>query len=224
LNQYKQLAAESAATLVENGMIVGLGTGSTAALAIEAIGKRVAAGLRILGIPTSNRTSEQARNLGISLGELSENTRVDLTIDGADEVEQGSLNLIKGRGGALVREKIVASSSNRLIIVADESKIVKRLGQSALPVEVIPFGWQATAHKLRDLGAAPALRHNPGGDPFISDGGHYILDCAFNPQTPLASLAETLDRVVGLVYHGLFLRMASQVFVGGKDGLTVLSR
>jgi len=147
-----------------------------------------------------------------------------LTIDGADEVEQGSLNLIKGRGGALVREKIVASSSDRLVIVADESKIVKRLGQSALPIEVIPFGWQATAHKLRDLGATPTLRQNPAGDPFISDGGHYILDSVFNPETPLASLAETLDRVVGLVDHGLFLRMASQVFVGGKDGLTVLSR
>jgi ribose 5-phosphate isomerase A len=210
--------------LVEDGMVVGLGTGSTAAFAVEAIGKRVQAGLRILGIPTSRRTAEQARILGIPLAALTENRRVDLTIDGADEVEMGSLDLIKGRGGALLREKIVASVSERLVIVVDESKIVERFGRSALPVEVVPFGWKATKRKLRDLGATPSLRRGPDGKPFISDGGHYILDCILDPGLSPASLKEALDSVVGLVEHGLFLGMASQVFVGGTQGLRVLSR
>jgi len=224
LNSLKRATAESAATLVEDGMVVGLGTGSTAAFAVEAIGKRVQAGLRILGIPTSRRTAEQARILGIPLAALTENRRVDLTIDGADEVEMGSLDLIKGRGGALLREKIVASVSERLVIVVDESKIVDRLGRIALPVEVVPFGWEATKRKLRDLGTTPALRRGPGGEPFISDGGHYILDCILNAGLSAASLKEALDSVVGLVEHGLFLGMASQVFVGATQGLRVLSR
>src|SRR5258708_39107083 len=155
----KRAAAESAVTLVEDGMVVGLGTGSTAAFAVEAIGKRVQAGLRILGIPTSRRTAEQARILGIPLAALTENRRVDLTIDGADEVEMGSLDLIKGRGGALLREKIVASVSGRLIIIVDESKLVERLGShDAIPVEVIPFGWQATDRRLKELHGNPIVR------------------------------------------------------------------
>ena len=220
----KRAAAESAAALVEDGMVVGLGTGTTAAFAVEAIGKRVRAGLRILGIPTSVRTSQHARLLGIPLGILTEDRRVDLTIDGADEVEMGSLNLIKGRGGALLREKIVASASERLVIVADESKIVERLGRGPLPVEVVPFGWEATAGRLRDLGATPSLRRGPDGEPFLTDGGHYIADCILSGGLSPASLEKTLDSIVGVVEHGLFLGMASQVFVGGAHGLRMLSR
>jgi ribose 5-phosphate isomerase A len=223
-NSLKRAAAEAAAALVEDGMVVGLGTGSTAAFAVEAIGKRVQGGLRILGVPTSAHTSEQARALGIPLAELTEDARVDLTIDGADEVEMGRLDLIKGRGGALLREKIVASVSKRLVIVIDESKIVERLGRGALPVEVVPFGWRATMHKLRNLGVTPSLRKIPDGGPFISDGGHYILDCVLSGECNPASLKVELDSVVGVVEHGLFMGMASQVIVAGTGGLRILSR
>jgi len=224
VNSLKRAAADAAVALVEDGMIVGLGTGSTAVFVVEAIGKRVRAGLRVVGVPTSANTSEQARALGIPLTELTEEMRVDLTIDGADEVEIDSLDLIKGRGGALLREKIVASASERLVIVVDDSKIVERLGRGALPIEVVPFGWRATMHKIRDLDAIPSLRKGPDGSPFISDGGHYILDCVLSGGCTPASLAPKLDSVVGLVEHGLFLGMASQVFVGGADGVKVLSR
>ena len=161
---------------------------------------------------------------GISLAALTEDRRVDLTIDGADEVEMGSLDLIKGRGGALLREKIVASASERLVIVVDESKLVERLGQVALPVEIVPFGWEATKRKLRDLGVTPSLRRSPDGEPFVSDGGHYILDCILDAGRSPESLNEALDSVVGLVEHGLFLGMTSQVIVGRTQGLRVLSR
>jgi ribose 5-phosphate isomerase A len=224
VDSLKRAAAESAVALVEDGMIVGLGTGTTAAFVVEAIGKRVRAGLRIQGIPTSERTSEQARILGIRLGALTENRRIDLTIDGADEVEMSSLDLIKGRGGALLREKIVASVSERLVIVVDESKMVERLGRGPLPIEVVPFGWEATVGKLRDRGATPALRRGPDGEPFLTDGGHYIADCILSGGLSPASLEKTLDGMVGVVEHGLFLGMASQVFVGGVHGLRVLSR
>jgi ribose 5-phosphate isomerase A len=220
----KQLAAETAAGLVEDGMLVGLGTGSTAAFAVSALGQRVAAGLRIHGIPTSERTGEQARRVGIPLVELTEDTRIDLTIDGADEVELGSLDLIKGLGGALLREKIVASASDRLVIVVDESKIVEKLGGGRLPIEVVPFGWRATMHRLRSLGATPTLRVDPNQQPFISDGGHYILDCVFSRGFHAADLADALDRTVGVVEHGLFLGMAAQVLVAGIDGVRILSR
>lgn len=136
----------------------------------------------------------------------------------------GSLNLIKGRGGALLREKIVASASERLVIVADESKIVERLGRGPLPVEVVPFGWEATVGKLRALGATPSLRRGIDGEPFLTDGGHYIADCVLSGGLSPASLEKTLNDMVGVVEHGLFLGMASQVFVGGAHGLRVLAR
>ncbi len=148
-------------------MILGLGTGSTAKLAVDALGKRVAAGLRVIGIPTSEGTAEQARSLGISISTLDEHPEIDLTIDGADEVEGGTLNLIKGRGGALLREKIVASASKRLVIIVDESKLVARLGSKfALPVELVPFGWPATARRLESLGAKVTLRSGADGKPY----------------------------------------------------------
>src|SRR5579863_5279329 len=157
--QLKQTAAESAVALVEDGMILGLGTGSTAKLAVAAIGKRVQQGLRVTGIPTSEFTGAQARSLGIPVSSIDQHPQIDLTIDGADEVELGTLNLIKGRGGALLREKIVASASRRLVIIVDESKLVDRLGSHfALPVELVPFGWPAAARKLEALGAKITLR------------------------------------------------------------------
>jgi len=225
LNQFKEAAAESAAELVESGMIVGLGSGSTAALAVAAIGRRVAKGLRITGIPTSEQTAGQARDLGIPLSDLGERPQIDLTIDGADEVELGTLNLIKGRGGALLREKIVASATTQFIIIVDETKLVRQLGaRDSVPVEVIPFGWQATAARLRKLYADPHLRLRPDGKTYTTDSGNYILDCAFGPIPSPGELQRGLDSIVGLVEHGLFVGMASQVVVGGPGGTRTLRR
>jgi ribose 5-phosphate isomerase A len=219
----KQKAAETAVELVEDGMILGLGTGSTSKLAVEALGKRVAGGLRVIGIPTSEFTGQQARGLGIPISTLDEHPELALTIDGADEVELGSLNLIKGRGGALLREKIVASAGKRLIIIVDESKLVERLGSHfAVPVEVVPFGWTSTARKLEALGAKITLRSGADGKTYITDGGHYIVDCAFGPIASPAKLEADLNSVVGVVEHGLFLGMASQVIVAGQNGVQVL--
>jgi ribose 5-phosphate isomerase A len=224
LNQWKQAAAESAAAQVTNGMIVGLGSGSTAAFAVQALGRRIREGLRITGIPTSERTAAQARALEIRLSTLDEHSKIDVTIDGADEVETGTLNLIKGHGGALLREKIVAEASERLVIVVDHTKIVDHLGErESVPVEVIPFGWQGAAHRLNDLGANPVLRTGPGGEPFKSDGGHYILDCAFGPIASAESLADELDHIVGVVEHGLFIGLTAEVRVAGAGGVSVLA-
>jgi ribose 5-phosphate isomerase A len=220
----KQEAAEVAAGLVESGMIVGLGTGSTAKFAVEALGQRVKDGLHIIGIPTSETTARQARSVGIQISSLAEHTEVDLTIDGADEIQHGTLDLIKGHGGALLREKVVASASRRLIIIADESKLVDQLGtRFALPVEVVPFGWQATERKLQQLGSHTKLR--PGSDekPFVTDGGNFIIDCSFSPIAAPAVLDQELNSVVGVVEHGLFLKMTSRAIVAGQDGVKVLS-
>ncbi len=219
----KLAAAESAATLVLPGMAVGLGSGSTASLAVNAIGKRVSEGLRISGIPTSESTAAQARSLGIPLISLTEVSEIDLTIDGADEVEQGSLNLMKGHGGALLREKIVASVSKRLVIVVDDSKLVNQLAAKfPIPTEVVQFGWQVTARQLTNLGARTSLRQNAAGEPFVSDGGHYILDCHFNPPIDAQRLAQELDHIVGLVEHGLFIGLTSEVHVASTTGVRVL--
>jgi ribose 5-phosphate isomerase A len=222
-DQLKAAAAESAAALVKDGMIVGLGSGSTAALAVNALCKRVREGLRITAIPTSEDTARQARALGIPLTSLAEVSEIELTIDGADEVEQKTLNLIKGHGGALLREKIVASVTKRLVIVVDEGKIVDRLAAKfAVPVEVVQFGWQAASRKLETLGARPVLRQSSNGKPFISDGGHYILDCAFPPAVDAPSLAKELDHVVGVVEHGIFIGFASEVHVASASGVRIM--
>jgi ribose 5-phosphate isomerase A len=222
MNSLKAAAAESAAALVVDGMIVGLGSGSTAALAVDALGQRVREGLRIVGIPTSESTAAQARALGIPLTTLNDVAQIDLTIDGADEVEGGTLNLIKGHGGALLREKIVAHASKRLAIVVDDSKLVSHLAAKfAVPVEVVPFGWQSTARQLSKLGATPSLRRNTDGQPFVSDGGHYILDCAFSPGFPSVSVAKELDHIVGVVEHGLFIGFTSEVHVASAAGVRI---
>jgi ribose 5-phosphate isomerase A len=214
----KRAAAEAAALLVEDGMIVGLGSGTTAAVAVEAIGRRAP---RIVGVATSESTAALARSLGIRLATLAEQPRLDLTIDGADEVEAGTLNLVKGRGGALLREKIVASATARLVIVADESKLVERLSaaERPIPVEVVPFGWESTADRLRALGAAPRLREG-----FVTDGGHYILDCLWAAPIDAEALARQLDGVVGAVEHGLFIGMAVEAIVGDERGGTRVLR
>src|ERR1700729_875101 len=183
-DQRKKEAGEAAARLVEDGMVVGLGTGSTARFAISAIGRRVAEeGLRIVGIPTSDRTADQARTEKIPLTTFAEHTQIDLTIDGADEVLPGPLYLIKGHGGALLREKIVAAASKRMIVVADQTKLSERLGSLvSVPVEGVPFGWETTQLRLGELGGKPSLRLGKDGKRFITDSGHYIIDCAFGPM------------------------------------------
>ena len=222
-DRMKQNAAESAVSEIQTGMIVGLGTGSTAAFATAALASRIREGLDIIGIPTSTQTEAQAASLGIPLSTLDEYPEVDLTIDGADEVERRTLNLIKGYGGALLREKIVARATRRLIIIADESKLVERLGTlHSVPVEVIPFGWRVTARKIQNLGGEPRLRVKPDGGAFLTDGGHYILNCVFGLIQDPAALAIDLDHIVGVVEHGLFIGMASEVRLGGADNVQVL--
>jgi len=225
-HQWKKIAADAAAKLVEDGMVVGLGTGSTAALFVGALGQRISAEhLRISGIPTSDQTAAQARDLKIPLTNFAEHAQIDLTVDGADEIETGTLYLIKGHGGALLREKIVAAASKRMIVVADETKLSERLGSLvSVPVEVVQFGWEATQRRLGELGGNPALRLGKGGKPFVTDGGHYIIDCAFGPMENPKEIAHHLDHVVGSVEHGMFLKFASEVFVGGRGGVNILRK
>jgi ribose 5-phosphate isomerase A len=219
-NKLKQAAATSAAEELQDGMIVGLGSGSTAKLVVDAIGVRIKQGLQIIGIPTSEQTAEQARSLGIPLSTLGDHLKIDVTIDGADEVELGTLNLIKGGGGNQLREKIVATASARLVITVDQSKIVSHLGDHApVPVEVAQFGWQATGQYLARLGATPTLRLHPDGTTFVTDGGNYILDCAFGRIASASQLQRSLDSVVGVIEHGLFIGITSLVLVGTAEGV-----
>jgi len=224
-NPAKRFAAQSAVEQVKNGMVIGLGSRSTAEIAIRILGEKVKDGFQIVGVPTSHESEELARSLGIRVSTLAEHPQLDLTIDGADEVECNSLDLIKGRGGALLREKIVASSSRQLLIVVDESKIVDRLGaRGELPVEVVPFAWQSTSLRLEKLGWKPILRLTAERSPYITDGGHYILDCSFDSNSPLQSRAVELHNTVGVVEHGMFLGMATEVHVGNTSGVRVLQR
>ena len=225
-NEWKKVAAESAAQLIVDGMVVGLGTGSTAAFFVRALAQRLSSErLRITGIPTSERTAALARELKIPLTTFAEHSRIDLTVDGADEVELGTLSLIKGHGGALLREKIVAAASDRVVIVADETKISKRLGTlTSVPIEVVQFGWQVTLKRLGELGGNAALRLGADRTPFVTDGGNYIADCAFGPMASPKETAHHLDHVVGAVEHGLFLGFAREVIMGGKNGTQILKR
>ena len=220
----KRQAAEAALDHIEDGMVLGLGTGSTAALMLEALGRRVQAGLRIVGIPTSERTGARAIELGIPLVDFSTHRRIDVTIDGADEVHTGTLDLIKGLGGALLREKIVAAASHRMVVIVDASKLVPALGQVRLPVEIVPFGWQATAARLAETGADAKLREAPDGVPFRTDGGNLILDCAYIAIPDPAALAARLKSLTGVVETGLFIGMATTVLAGTPNGLLKLER
>lgn len=225
-DRLKEAAANRAVSELEDGLIVGLGSGSTARFAVAAIGRRVQEGLRLIAIPTSEQTAQQARGLGITLSTLGEHSQVDITIDGADEVALNTLDLIKGGGGNQLREKIVAVASSRLVIIVDESKVVPQLGTHAkVPVEVAQFGWESTARILTKLGANPGLRMRPDAEaPFVTDGGNYILDCAFGPIPSPADLQRELDSVVGVVEHGLFIGLASHVLVGTATGVNRLDR
>lgn len=220
----KVAAARVAVREVESGMLVGLGSGSTAELAVWELGQRVAAGLRVTGVATSRRTERLARELAIPLVDLDAVERLDITIDGADEIELATLALIKGRGGALLREKLVASVTAREIIVADASKVVPRLGTRApVPVEVVTFGWRHIARAIERLGAVVAPREVPG-DFYVTDGGNFILDCAFGPLDDPAALAATLKALPGVVEHGLFIGLAHTVLIAGPDGVTSYAR
>jgi ribose 5-phosphate isomerase A len=215
----KRAAAEAAVQMVENDMIVGLGTGSTAAFAVEALARRHRQGLRFVGISTSEHTAAQAKAAGIPLTSFSEHRQIDLTIDGADEVERGTLNLIKGLGGALLREKIVAAASHRLAIVVDGGKMVDRLGtQTSLPVEVVAFGLEATRESLEVLGASARTRLS-SGEPFVSDNGNRVLDCDFGRINDPARLEERIKRIVGVVESGLFVGRADPVFMADAAGV-----
>ena len=213
----KQLAADKAVSFIESGMIVGLGTGSTAYWAIERIGEKVKnKELNIRAIATSTRSEEQAISLGIPIMTFAEIDQVDITIDGADEADE-QLNLIKGGGGALLREKIVASNSRSLIVIADESKLVKHLGKFALPVEATVFGWEKTFSKLRALGCAPSLRLG-NGIPYTTDNSNYIIDCAFGEIADPATLHDKINSIVGVVENGLFINLASKLVAGYANG------
>jgi len=221
----KRAAAEAAVKLVRDGMVVGLGTGSTAAFAVEALGHRYREGLRFVGIATSERTAAQAKTANIPLTSFAEHRQIDLTIDGADEVERNTLNLIKGLGGALLREKIVAAASRRLAIVVDGFKLVDQLGaRTPVPVEVVTFGLEATQAALELLGAKTRLRLLTTSDPFITDSGNRILDCNFGPITDPAQLEERIKRIVGVVECGLFINRTNVVFVADATGIHRLEK
>jgi ribose 5-phosphate isomerase A len=222
-DQLKRAAALRAIEEVQDGMVVGLGTGSTAAHVVEGLAARVAAGLRVVGIPTSERTAAQARRLGIPIATLAEHQRLDLTIDGADEVQLGTLDLIKGLGGALLREKIVAAASDRLVIVVDQEKLVERLGEhTPIPVEVAQFGWQATAVALAKLGCVPERRYTVNEQPYVTDGGNFIVDCRFGPLTDPGTMEQQLAMTVGTVESGLFVGRTTVVVVASATGVEVL--
>ncbi|WP_308719538.1 ribose-5-phosphate isomerase RpiA [Komagataeibacter xylinus] len=218
--ELKRQAAIEAADMVKDGMVVGLGSGSTSAFMIEELGRRWAEGLRFSAIPTSERSAEQARSHGIKLVTFATHPQIDIDIDGADEVERGSLNLIKGLGGALFREKIVAAAARKFVVVVDDSKIVDRLGERVpVPVEVANFGWTSTARQLEALGAKITQRLDRGGNVFVTDGGNMILDCHFGPIADSASLQRQLEQIVGVIETGLFIGRTSEVIVATADGL-----
>ncbi|WP_299814695.1 ribose-5-phosphate isomerase RpiA [uncultured Roseibium sp.] len=226
-DQFKKQAADRAAEDVTSGMRLGIGTGSTAELFVHALARRVGDGLDVIGVPTSERTAKLASSLGIRLTTLDEMPQLDLTVDGADELDP-RLVLIKGGGGALLREKIVASASAQMIVIADASKQVESLGRFPLPIEVVPFGLETTRlailKVLEDLDLPPELELRGGRDqPFKTDGGHFILDARLQEIKQAELLADRLVAIPGVVEHGLFINLATKAYVAGTDGVkTVL--
>lgn len=226
-DELKRIAAHRAVELVESGMVLGLGTGSTAAHALDRIGDLIRRGeLRdVLGIPTSRWAEARAAAAGIPLTDLGAHPAVDLSIDGADEVDPG-LNLVKGRGGSHLREKMVEGAGRRLVVIVDETKLVPRIGASghAVPVEVVPFGWQHTLAQLQSAveGCEARLRRTPAGEPFLTDNGNYVVDLFFAEgkgiEADLREASDRMHRITGVVEHGMFLGMASLVIVAWKDG------
>ncbi len=219
----KERAARAAADVVTEGMRVGLGTGSTAAFAVQALGERVAAGLQIVGVATSEATAAQARGLGITLAELDEVDALDVTIDGADEVDLGRFAVIKGFGGALLREKLVARSTTHQIIIVDAGKLAAGGLTKIVPVEVVPFGARHTAAALERLGGRATLRGRDGG-PFVTDGGNVIFDCDFGALGDPAALATAIKGLPGVVEHGLFIELVHRVIVATATGIEIHRR
>ena len=224
--QLKVKAAETALGYVEDGMRLGIGTGSTAREFISLLGEKVAEGFNVVGVPTSEATARQCLELGIPLKSLDEAPELDLTIDGADEIDP-ALSLIKGGGGALLREKIVASASKAMIVIADDSKVVDMLGRFPLPIEVMPFGLGATLLGIegvaRDLGLSGPLELRRSGDgPFTTDGGHYILDASFGRIPDAQALSTALNAIAGVVEHGLFINIATLAIVATDGGIKTL--
>ena len=214
--------ARAAADEVRPGMILGLGTGSTADAVLHELGRRVAAGLRISGVPTSARTARLASDLGILVVSLDEVDRLSLGIDGADEIDP-ALDAVKGRGGALLHEKLVALACDDYLLVAAAEKLVPRLGSKLpVPVEVVPFGWRQTAARLAALACRPTLRPaalgNPSDAPFVTDGGHHVLDCAIDPVADPAPLAAAIKATPGVVDHGFFLGLVRRALIAQPDG------
>ena len=226
VQELKRLAAEKAVEFVRDGMVVGLGTGSTAKLAIDAIGRRLREeGLKIIGIPTSEASAAQALRLNIPLADFATIDRIDLTIDGADAVRLGPLDLIKGLGGALLREKIIASASARMVVIVDDSKLAMPFGAKVpVPVEIVRFGWQATKRKLEALGATTALRKAGNEEIFVTDGGNYIVDCSFGPIADPAALDQAIRAIVGVIETGLFIGLATEVVVARNGGIELFGR
>ncbi|MEE2567283.1 ribose-5-phosphate isomerase RpiA [Hyphobacterium marinum] len=225
----KRTAAIAALDYVQDGMIVGLGSGSTSEVFVRELGKRVADGLSIIGIPTSESTAEVARESGITLSEVDKVDRIHVTVDGADEVD-GRFRLIKGGGGCHLREKIIANASDLMVVIIDESKLVATLGQFPLPVEVDPFAFTVTAKKVFDALQSAGIqrpevqlrRAGDSGKPFITDGGNYILDCACRAIPDPNAAAEALNRIPGMVEHGLFIGLARVVIVGEDSGARIM--
>ena len=223
---FKRQAAERAMTFVRPGMKLGLGSGSTARYFVDLIGEGVRQGLDVVGVPTSEATFRHAEALGVPLATLDEIPELDLTVDGADEIDP-SLRLIKGGGGALLREKIVAASSRRMLAIADSTKLVARLGAFPLSIEVVPFGVVSTRRRVERASAALGLAgtielRRREGNNFVTDGGHYILDCAFGAIPDPEALARALAFIPGVVEHGLFIGLASAAIVAGPNGVEIL--
>jgi ribose 5-phosphate isomerase A len=226
--ELKIMAAAAALEHVTDGMRLGIGTGSTAEEFIRLLSKKTAAGLRITGVPTSERSDKLCRDLGVPVATLDELPELDLTVDGTDEIDP-DFNLIKGGGGALLREKIVAAASAKMVVIADASKVVAKLGKFPLPVEVNPFGLKSTTIAVekiaRKLGLSGPIQLRMRGDaPFVTDGGHLILDASFGLIPDATALSAALHGIPGVVEHGLFLNLATIAIVAGADGIRTLER
>lgn len=223
VQQLKHEAALRAVEYVRDGMVVGLGTGSTATFAVRELGRRVGEGLKIRGVPTSERTATLAKELGIPLATLEEVESIDLTIDGADEVDLATLNVIKGLGGALLREKLVALATHEVVLIVDETKVVPQLGDhTPVPVEVVPFGWSRTCSTLHALGCTTERRTRESDDAYITDSGNYLIDCRFQGIPSPGTLGAQIKGITGVVDHGLFVGIARRVIVAGSDGVRVV--
>jgi ribose 5-phosphate isomerase A len=213
----KKKVGEFAAQLVENNMTIGIGTGTTAYWLIMSLGEKIKNGLQIRAVPTSRQTEQLARENNILLVQLNDVDKLDLVIDGADEIDP-QLQLIKGGGGALLQEKMVAAAGEKVVIIADESKLVNTLGKFPLPVEVIPFGWKQVQKHIHRLGCQQIILRTKNDDPFITDHGHYILDCYFREIEDAPSLSNALHNIPGVVENGLFINMATETIAGYSDG------